>query len=253
MKNRKKIILVALAAVCLVALAAFDGGSLVQGLNHILPGEVVRSLGLPESAIRIGGKELRYRETRKVNISDAMKVQKGRVSDTRYVYLDDGGNLYTVDKDYRLLSFIREGLIPEDGSFPEVDIVGAAMAGAAELGIQLAEDRLDSSGRAEYGWQLNFNAGKDPRIEDYVMIVLDWEGKLGSLILDSSGIDSMDEVDVGFFDDAFAKYCQGLKTQPKEITVTYKRYGDTTVARYSLVFEDDAGARWADIVSFAEK
>lgn len=263
MKNRTKIILAALAAVCLVTLAAYDSGDLVHALDHILPGEVVCGLGMPESTVRIGGKELRYRETRKVDITEAMKVRNGKVSDTGYVYLEDGGNVYTVDKSYQLLSFSRVGPMPEDAPPPEADVskaeIDAAIAGAAALGIELTENRLDSSGRAEYGWQLNFNAGKDPRIEDYVMVILDWERGLSSLIVDNSSIDSMDEVDVEFFDGAFAEYCQGLETQPKEITVDYKRYGDAIVARYSLVFEDEPlpgredGARWADMVSFKKK
>lgn len=257
MKNKKKLILGVLAAVALMTVVAYANGSLFRTLDHILPGEVVQGLGIPKSSIQIGGKELRYREARKVDITDAMSVQNGKVSDIRYVYLAEDGDIYTVDNNYQLLSFSSVEPLSEKEPSPGTEVsqaaIDAAIAGAAALDIQLTQDRLDSLGRAEYGWQFNFKSGKDPRVEDYVMITLDWENNLSSLILDNSGIDSMDEVNAEFFDDAFEKYCQSLKVRPKEITITYKRYGDTIVARYSLTFEDDGGARWADIVSFAEK
>lgn len=251
----KKIILAVLLGICLVGIVAYGSGNSFSNLDFILPGEVVSNSNKQRSVLQIGDNELYYKETRRLNITDAMEVQNARVFDTRFVYLSDNQDVYTVDENNQLLLFSHVGLAPEEdvlSSQANVSEIDAAITSAAALGIELDESQLDFSGQAEYGYQLNFKMGKDSRIEDWVMITLNWDYSLSSLIVDNSGIDSMDEVNVDFFDNCFVKYCDSLKILPVETNATYKRYGDTMIARYILYFEDEVGARWTDMVSFAD-
>lgn len=258
----KKKLAAVLTGICLISVVAYANGGLTDTLGHILPGEVVRSLEKPDSIIQIGEKELSYHQKRKTKLTDAMNVRNGNVSDVCYVYLDEDQNVYTIDANggnHQLRSFVSIQGEAAPAPDPDISQVDAAIAAAAALEIELEEGQLDSLNQAEYGYQLNFKMGKDPRIEDWVMVTLDWERRLSSLIVDNSGIESMDEVDLEFFDDAFAKYCKGRERQPKEVTVDYQRYGDAILARYSLTFEDepppgyDNGAVWVEMVSFVDK
>lgn len=242
----KKILVAVLVGICIVGVIAYTNGGPEK----------------PESTIQIGEKKLSYQQKQRTNITQAMDVQNGNVSDVCYVYLDDEQNVYTIDGNRQLRSFIRSAPIPEEAAAaPGSDAVkvNAAITAAAALGVELEEGQLDSLNQAEYGYQLNFKKGKDPRIEDWVMITLDWNCSLSSLVVDNSGFESMDEVDAGYFDDAFAKYRKSLDPQPREVTVDYQRYGDAVLARYSLVFEDapppghEDGARWVELVSFVDK
>lgn len=251
----KKIFWGVLATICLVSTIAFANENLMSNLDFILPGEVFHNMFQQRNNLQIGDKDIYYRETRKLNISEAMKVQNAKVSDIRFVYLGNNQDVYTVDTNNQLLSFSHikstqeENVPTQKSNISEID---AAITGASALGIDLDESQLDYSGQVEYGYQLNFKMGKDSRIEDWVMIFLDWDYSLSSLIVDNSGIDSMDEVNIEFFDSIFSEYCDGLELQPLETNVTYKYYGGTMIARYILTFEDEFGAKWVDMVSFAD-
>lgn len=251
----KKIFFAVLAGICLFSVIAYGNGNLISNLDFILPGEVLRNSAQPRKVLQVGNNELNYKETRKLNITEAMNVQNAKVSDTRFVYLGNNQDVYTVDANNQLLSFSRiqpvsgEDVPSQKSNLSEID---AAITGAAALGIELNESQLESSNQVEYGYQLNFKTGKDPRIEDWVMVILDWDHSVSSIIVDNSGIDSMDEVSTELFDKALTKYCDTLESQPVETTVTYKRYGDTMIARYIFTFEDENGAQWVDMVSFAD-
>lgn len=256
----KKILIAVLAVLLLVSVAAYATETLKITPDLVVPGKVVFGAGKPSRNMQIGDENLRYVETRVNNITESMNFQNARIKTRRFVYTNDHQDIYTLDENGEFVSFIRAGLpLGSNAPLPAADIsaVDAAIAAAEGLGIHLSEDQVknpdDANERSDWGgFQVVFSMGKDPRIDDRVIVSLDGDYSLFSLILQNSGIDSMDEVNVAFFDNAFEEYCQGLETKPAEANVCYVRYGETVTAQYSVWFMDEMECVWIESVSFAD-
>lgn len=256
----KKFLIAVLAGLFLISIVAYATGALIVTPDLVIPGEVVQGIARPRGKVQIGEDELHYKETRVNNLTEAMNFQNATIKNRRFVYLNDNQDIYTVDEDGEFLSFIRAALpLGENAPLPAADIsaVDAAIAAAENFGVVLTEEQLEYPDSANDlvdwgGYEVIFKMGKDPRIEDRVIVSLDADYSLFSLVRQNSGIDSMDEVDVTFFDNAFAEYCQGLEMQPAKTNVYYKRYGETITALYSLQFMNEYGSIWIESVSFAD-
>ena len=256
----KKILIAVLAVLLLVSVAAYATETLKITPDLVVPGKVVFGAGKPSRNMQIGEENIRYIETRVNNITESMNFQNARIKTRRFVYTNDYQDIYTLDENGEFVSFIRAGLpLGSNAPLPPADIsaVDAAIAAAENFGIVLTEEQLEYPDSANDlvdwgGYEVIFKMGKDSRIEDRVIVSLDADYSLFSLIRQNSGIDSMDEVDVTFFDNVFAEYCQGLEMQPAKINVYYKRYGETITALYSLQFMNEYGSIWIESVSFAD-
>lgn len=256
----KKILIAVLAVLLLVGVAAYATETLKITPDLVVPGKVIFGAAKPSRNMQFGEENLRYVETRVNNITESMNFQNARIKTRRFVYTNENQDIYTLDENGEFVSFIRAGLpLGSNAPLPPADIsaVDAAIAAAENFGIVLTEEQLEypdsANERSDWGgFQVVFSMGKDPRIDDRVIVSLDGDYSLFSLILQNSGIDSMDEVDVTFFDNAFAEYCQGLEMQPAKTNVYYKRYGETITALYSLQFMNEYGSIWIESVSFAD-
>lgn len=223
--------------------------------DDVIPGEVVPDAVPPETTLQIGGKQVHYLETRELD-GYGLECQNAELYRRTLVYLDDEQNIYSFDENLGFRSFDRaEPLRGRHPPIPENAPSGteSAIAAAAAFGIELEESQMDSSGTGEWGGpRYIFKMGKDPRIEDYVIVTLDHDRTPSSLIVSRSGFDSLDEVNVAFFDDAFAEYSRKQKSKIAKASVQYKYYGNIPIAQYTVIFEDEDGALWGQGVSFAD-
>lgn len=224
--------------------------------EDVIPGEVVPDAIPPETTtLQIGGKQVHYLETREMD-GYGLECQNAELYRRMLVYLDDEQNIYTFDENLEFRSFDRAEPLRGGGApIPEnaPGGVDSTIAAAAAFGIELDKSQLDSSGTGEWGGpRFVFKMGKDPLIEDYVTVTLDKDRTPFSLIVNRSGFDSLDEVNIAFFDDAFAEYSKEQKSKIAKASVQYKYYGNIPIAQYSIIFEDEDGALWGEIVSFAD-
>ena len=230
-------------------------GPLLNSPSVVIPGEVVSDAPQPRATMEIGGERLQYENTMETDLTTMMNFQNAEIKDRELVYLNGAQDIYSFNEAGDFLSFIRaEQIRGEDAPAPASDLteVEAAIQAAEEFGLQVSEEQIGFCHGNEWGgYKIVFELSEDPRLRDQVIVSLDADYSLYSIIVYSSGIGSIDEVDVGFFEKAFADYCSTLETQPIESSVVYKRYGNTITARYSMVLSDGT-ANWMENGSFAD-
>lgn len=230
-------------------------GPLLNSPSVVIPGEVVSDAPQPRATMEIGGEKLQYENTMETDLTTMMNFQNAEIKDRELVYLNDKQDIYSFDETGKLLSFVRaEQVRGEDAPAPVSDMteVEAAIQAAADFDIQVSEEQVGLCHGNEWGgYYIVFETSEDPRLRDQVIVSLDADYSLYSLVVQNSGISSIDEVDVEFFDRAFADYCSKLEAKPVESSVVYKRYGETITARYSMVLSDGT-ANWMENVSFAD-
>ena len=226
--------------------------------DQILPGEPVPEVP-SRQALDWNGTSLEYHETRSLDVAEALNFQNtSSISSLTSVYLAPNQDIYSFDESGALATYVRVQTSSAraqsaSGTLEELTPMEAAIAAAGEMGVFVTEELEEfSDTTAGGGFTAVFQAGKAEPIDDRYIITLNEDNSLKSFVAQRSGIDSMDEVDVDYFDSLLEDYCEEQGLQPTDTDVTYRRYGGTMAALYSVTLTDEAGGVWVDSFAFAD-
>ena len=253
----KKMILLCIGLFALV-LVGFAARELILTPDQIILGEPVNGAA-PQSMMEFEGTALQYEETRSLDVAEALNFQNtSSIGSLTNVYLAPNQDIYSFDESGALSTYVRAQASSAqaqsaDSTLEELTPMEAAIAAAGEMGVSVTADMEEfSDTTAGGGFTAVFRAGKAEPIDDRYIITLDEYNNLKSFVAQRSGIDSMDEVDVDYFDGLLEDYCEEQGLQPTNADVTYRRYGSTIAALYSVTLTDEAGGVWVESFSFAD-